>query len=914
MGRTAELERIRAFLAGAARVGGTYLLTGEPGVGKTVLLDAAVEIAAEAGAKILRAAGVQFEADVSYSSLNQLLVPLAPAYADLQPEYRQALTVALGMSDGPPPARLTLINATLALLQQACPDRLVLLAIDDLPWLDRASAVLLSSVARRLSGSRVGLIGTSRTGGDSFFERGGLPEAELGPLSNSAAVDLLKGRFPSLAPGVLKRLLHESQGNPLALLELSSGLTGAQRAARSALPTVMILSDRLQAVFADRLAGLPDATKALLLRAVLEGSGDLQLLSSLDPLMVGFDDLIPAQRAHLIRLDTTAAHLTFRHPLLRSAIIEDSTPEQRRQAHRELAEALDEDPDRRAWHLAEASSGSDEVVASQLEQAAQRTLQRGDSTGAVQALVRAAHLSPTRSDRSRRLAQAAYLGVGTTGELLGAAQMLEQARRLDPERNTSLHAAAAAAYILLNADGDVITAYRLLVGAIESGSHGYDAADEGLIEALHTLLLVCFWAGRVELWDPFYRALDRLKPETPELLYLLSRMFPDPARVSAPLRVRLAALIDRLSAENEPMRIMRVNTAAAYVDLLGETRESAWRLVRDGRMGGAVRSSIGGLMYLALDDFFTGRWAEAQQLADEGLALCTAHGYGFVTWFFLYHQALLAAVRGQDQAAHEWADELTRVTELRKARGAAEWAHHPRSLAALGQGDFEGAYRHASALSPAGVLAPFVPHALWVVMDLVEAAVCTGRYQEADAHVAAMHKADLAGISPRLALLVAASTAIADQGESSPARFEEALKTPDAYHWPFDQARIQLLYGERLRRLRLNTEARAQLNAALATFQRLGAVPWAERARSELRAAGQGQKRASKKVTVTVLTAQERNIAELAAEGLTNRQIAERLFLSHRTVGAHLYRLYPKLGISTRGALRDALAALERLP
>jgi DNA-binding CsgD family transcriptional regulator len=912
VGRTAELEQLRAFLDGAARVGGTYLLTGEPGVGKTVLLDAAVEIAAEAGAEVLRAAGVQFEADVSYSSLNQLLVPLAPAFADLQPEYGQALTVALGINDGPPPARLTLINATLALLQQACPDRLVLLAVDDLPWLDRASAVLLSSVARRLSGSRVGLIGTSRTGTDSFFERGQMPEIELRPLSDCAAGDLLKGRFPSLAPGVLKRLLHESQGNPLALLELSSGLTAAQQAARSALPTVMMLSDRLQALFADRLAVLPDATKALLLRAVLDGTGDLQLLSSLSRGRTGLDVLVPAQSAHLIRFDTTASQLTFRHPLLRSAIIEDSTHEQRRQAHCELAEALHEDPDRRAWHLAEASTGSDEAVASRLEQAAQRTLRRGDSTGAVQALVRAAHLSPVRADRSRRLAQAAYLGVGTTGELLGATQMLEQARRLDPEQNGSLHAAAAAAYILLNADGDVVTAHRLLVGAIESGSHGYDAADEGLIEALHTLLLVCFWAGRVDLWDPFYSALDRLKPETPELLYLLSRMFPDPARISAPLRSRLAALIEGLGAENEPMRIMRFNTAAAYVDLLGETRESAWRLVHDGRTGGAVRGSIGGLMYLALDDFFTGRWEEARQLADEGLSLCTAHGYGFIAWFFLYHQALLAAVRGKHQAAHEWADELTRVTELRKAHGAAQWAHHPRSLAALGQGDFEGAYRHASALSPAGVLAPFVPHALWVVMDLVEAAVCTGRYREADAHVTAMHEADLAGISPRLALLVAASAAIADQGDSSLARFDEALKTSDASRWPFDRARIQLLYGERLRRKRRNTEARAQLNAALATFQRLGAVPWTERTRNELRAAGQGHSRRSKKVTAPVLTAQERNIAELATEGLTNRQIAERLFLSHRTVGAHLYRLYPKLGISTRGALRDALAKLER--
>ncbi|GAA2534713.1 ATP-binding protein [Winogradskya humida] len=902
VGRAAEIESVRAFLQRAARDGGAYLISGAAGVGKTVLLDAAAGLAKDAGALVLRAAGVQFEVDVSYSSLHQLLTPLLDELGELQPNYREALAVALGIGSGPPPPRLVLLNAVLTLLTRAASGRTVLLVVDDLPWLDRASAVLLSSVARRLGGTAIGLLGASRSATEGFFEPTGLPEVELHPLDENAAAELLATRFPALVPGVRRRLLQESQGNPLALMQLPATLTPRQRQSASALPAVLPLTGRLQTLFTERIADLPAATRAMLLRAVLDGTGDLRLVSDDG---TASDDLAPAEAAHLITREAAVSRVTFRHPLIRSAVVESATGEQRREAHRELAARLLAQPDRRVWHLAEAATGADEAVATLLEQAAHRTLHRGDSTGAVTALTRAAALSPAQQDQSRRLAEAAYLGAHTTGEMLNASELLQQARRLDPASG-SPHAAMAATYILINGDGDLNTAYRLLLGAIESGTHGWDAADAGLTDALNALLLICYWLGRSDLWPPFYAALDRLTPAVPELLFLQSRIFPDPARTSAAMRARFVELLKAVDSEQEPSRITRINTTAAYLDLLGATRDSAWRLVHDGRSGGAVRSSVGGLMYLCIDDFFSGRWDECEELAEEGLARCRANGYGFHAWYSLYILALLAAVRGDGHASRERSDEHIRVTEARSAPGAAQWAQHPRVLAAIAQENYEEAYQQAVALSPAGTFASYVPHALWVSFDLVEAAVRTGRFDEADAHVAAMHRTDLFAVSPRLQLLKAGANAVADRGESALSAFEAALATPGAGQWPLDLARLRLLYGERLRRARRNASARTQLNEALEIFSRLGATPWADRTRRELRAAGEGQLR----TTDDTLTAQELEIARLAAAGLTNRQIGERLFLSHRTVGAHLYRVYPKLGITTRTALHAALPEL----
>jgi ATP/maltotriose-dependent transcriptional regulator MalT len=321
------------------------------------------------------------------------------------------------------------------------------------------------------------------------------------------------------------------------------------------------------------------------------------------------------------------------------------------------------------------------------------------------------------------------------------------------------------------------------------------------------------------------------------------------------------------------------------------------------------------MIELGFDDLQTGRWDDAEHLAEEASELCQAHGYQNLTWPCRFLQVVLAAAKGDDERAETLADEIVQWAGPRGIRAAQFRVSHARGLTALGRGDFEEAYQQASRISPPGTLASHVSHALTVLLDLVEAAVRTGRNAEAAAHVAAMQKANLAGLSSRLALVVGGSAAIAAPDDGALELFQAALALPGIERWQFDLARVRLAYGERLRRRRAMREARVQLNAALEIFERLGARPWVDRASAELRATGQAKPRAGDNVSDR-LTPQELEIVSLAASGLTNKQIAERLFLSHRTVGGHLHRAFPKLCVTARAGLRDALASIspEQLP
>ncbi|WP_405587635.1 ATP-binding protein [Streptomyces sp. NBC_01190] len=920
VGRTAELDRICEFLAAPDR-GGALLLSGQAGVGKTVLLSAVADLAAANGTRVLRAAGVEFEADVSYSGLNQVLFPLADAFGELESAHRDALRVALGFGTGPPPDRLVVSSATLMLLRQVSAAHPLLLVVDDLPWVDRASAAVLGFVARRLAGGRVSFLGAMRSGSETFFQRGGLPEYEVPPLDEKSARTLLDARFPNLAERVRQRLLAVSEGNPLALLELPTVLSGQQRAALENLPVVLPLSQRLQALFVSRVAELPPAARRLLLLATMDGTGDLGILRA-SARQTGhrteLEDLAPAEQDRLVHFDEGARRLVFRHPLIRSSVVDACTGAERRAAHRALAEVLVDQPERRAWHLGEASIEPDEQVAVLLEQAAHRITARGDAFGAVAALVRAADLSPRGADRARRLAEAAYIGADATGELRGASELLDNARRADPDLVGSLRSAAAAVYLIINGDGDVDTAHRLLVGAIESGTHRYDAKDNALVDAMHLLLLLCFFGGRAELWPPFYAAMARLRPGPPALLSVIGKTFSDPARSGVGALETLESVLGGAAEETDPGRIVRLGTASLYADRLADVREPSWKVILQGRDGGPVRRHIGALMHVCLDDFLSGRWDECVELADEGIQLCEGSGYHFFTWYFWYCRAVVAASRGDDETADLYSGQIIRWATPRGVGTALHYASHVRTLMGLGRGDFEGAYQHATAISPAGTYASHVPHALWVSMDLVEAAVRTGRPAEAAAHVRATRQADIAALSPRLALLAGAAEAWCATDDDEAARlFDTAAALPGVERWPFDLARVRLAHGERLRRARANVDARGVLSQAHDTFTRLGARPWAERAAKELRATGWVAPRigppagAEGAAGRSVLTPQEREIAELAASGLSNKQIAERLYLSHRTVGAHLYQIFPKLGVGSRAALRDALEALE---
>ncbi len=907
IGRDGELKLLQSFLDEAALRGGALLVAGEPGVGKSVLLDMAAEVAASADTRVLRAAGVEFEAELSYSGLSQLFLPVGVELEQLSGSHRGALSVALGLGEGPGTGRVVVSNAALALVHQIARAGPLLLIVDDLQWLDRSSAAVLAFVARRLGGGRAGFIAALRSGAGGFFERAGLPLHELQPLDGDAASRLLSSRFPALAATVCRRVLSEAQGNPLAILELPVALSLPQRNALQAMPALLPLSRRLHRMFASRISDLPASSRKLLILAALDGTGDLRVLEAAASGSGGLEGFAPAERARLVRVDERTQRVAFHHPIVRSTVVEISTWTGRRRAHSALAEALADQPDRRAWHLSAATVGPDEGVARLLTETARRALQRGDATGAVAALLRSADLSRLGSDRGRRLAEAAYVGADVTGELRNVRSLLADARRADPTLAGSLQAATAAAYRLLNEDGDVDTSHTLLVGAIETTPHGYDFNDQTLLNALHTLVLICFFGGRASLWEPFHVAVGRLTPRIPTDLLLCSYTFADPVEAGSAALDQLEAAIAGLRDEVDPTYIVRIGIAATYVDRLAGCREALWRVVKDGREGGAVASSINALILVAVDDYATGRWDEAEQLLDEALRLCETHGYRLLGWPGQFVSALLAASRGDNDTMQALTDNMAQSATPRGALTVQQYCCHARALAAIGRGDFEDAYQQASAVSPAGVLASHTPHALWVAFDLVMGAVHTNRQDEAAAHVAAMQEANIAALSPRLALLTRGSAALATPDNSAIALFEEAIAIPGSNRWPFDLARIHLAYGERLRRARALTQSRTQLGAALDVFRRLGAQPWVTRASNELRATGYAVPRIRSQMP-DALTPQEREIATMAASGMSNKQIGARLFLSHRTVGAHLYRVFPKLGITSRAALRDALA------
>ena len=918
VGRSDELEGISRFVAESARHGASLLIFGDPGVGKSALLDVAAGICSGRRGQVLAAAGVEHEAEIAFSALSLLLHPVRASLAELELPYRQSLSVLLGLADGPAPSRLLAANAVLELLRQtANRGPLLLVIIDDLQWVDRSSAAILGLVSRRLAETRIGFLAAARTGESGFFESSGLPELRLEALDGEAAGRLVDTAFPNLASPVRSRVLTESAGNPLALLELPESFSVPERAAEQGLPDVLPLGRKLQATFAARLAQLPEPARGLLLLAALDGTGELLILHDASGAASGLDVLAPAERAHLVRVDDSAGRVTFRHPLVRAAVIGASTSAERRHAHRALAHQLTSQPERRAWHLAASCEQPDETVSALLEATAASVLRRGDAVGAVAALIRAADLHPSGDRRGQLLAEAAFVGAGVTGDLRSVPRLLADARRADPGHGESLQAAVAASYALLNSDGDVLTAHRLLTSAIDSHLQspatlpgGPDAersvVQPALIDALHSLLSVCSWAERTDLWPPLLSVIDVLGPELPRTLHLRVRAQGDPARLDAVTLAEFDDAVRALPEQADPALTVQIAIAALYIDRVDDCREPLWRVIQDGRAGGAVTSAIRAMMSLCVEDFAVGRWDEANDLALEGVRLCEAHGYGLPTWFLRQGQALVAAGRGEEDFLRPLTEQMMRWAAPRRVGAVQTFARHARGLSALGQGAFEEAYQHLCAISAPGTLPPYHAYVLKIPLDLVEAAVRSGRQDEAAAHLRAMRDAGLPALSGHLALMTAAAAALCASDEDAPALFEEALNVPGADHWPFDLARVHLAYGERLRRRHAPAAAREHLGTALGVFRDLGARPWADRAAAELRTSGQTRRR-NDYASSGALTPQEREIALMAASGMSNRQIGERLSLSHRTIGTHLYRAFPKLGITTRAALRDAL-------
>ncbi|GAA2165174.1 LuxR family transcriptional regulator [Pedococcus bigeumensis] len=924
-GRTTEVSLLGDFLARVgAGDGGALLLSGEAGVGKSALLEAAAGRAQGLGMRVVRAAGAEFEVEVSFATLNQLLGPFIGLMPQLDPADWEALGAAIqiGGSHTGDPTQVS--TATLALLRKAAEHQALLLVVDDLPWMDKASARVLAFVARRLAGHSVGFVGAARTGEAGLFDDVDLPRLTVAPLPSAPAQALLDQNFPELTEPLRRRILDDARGYPLALLELPTALVNLGHVEAAKAPVVLPVTDRIKALFAARVRSLPAETNDLLLLAALDGTGDLRVLTDAtsdqsapgeaasDPL----DALGPAEVVNLIYVDPITGRLEFRHPLTRAAVVAMATDAERRRAHKVLASRLADDPDRRAWQMSAAALGPDESVAAELEHVAHRAAVRGDPVGAVAAYVRAADLTPERSRKLRRLALAAYFGANVTGDLGMAAPLLDEAA-LEADPDAALTITLAAAAQLLNQNGDLDTTYRLLVNAVEMRRGPLHAENEVLVETLHTLLLICYFGGRPELWAPLDRAIARLEPGPPPDLRLLRAALGDPARLAVDVLDHLDTAIALLHGKQDAAHIRRVGIAAVFTDRVTGCLPALRRVVEDGRSGGAVTASIDALFLLATHYYFTGAWDETERDAGEGLALCDDLGFQMLAWPGHYLRGLVAAARGDEDAVRVMTARMAAWGFPRRVGCIQHYIAHLNCQAALARGEFDAAFRHASLVSPPGTLASHTPLAMWLVLDLTEAAARSGRTREASAHVDAATQAGIGRISTRLDLIVRGATAIASAAarptQDTDDAFETALAAPGTERYPFEVARIHLAYGEHLRRTRRASAAGVHLELAVDLFDRLGAAPWAERAAREGRAVGKATPRLRTGVsgadTAGALTPQQRQVAELAAAGLTNKQIGERLFLSPRTVATHLYELFPKLGITSRAALRDALAA-----
>ncbi|MFI7142998.1 AAA family ATPase [Streptomyces massasporeus] len=898
-----ELETLEALWTEDDDAGATLLLQGDPGVGKTMLLDTVAAAAGTAGQRVLRVMGVETEQDLAFSALHQLLYPLLDHLPRLPAYQSGVVEQVLSLREGSAPGRLAISAAALSLLEAAAKERRILVVVDDVHWVDRSSAEVLTFMTRRLGGCRASFVMAARSGWKGFLDSAGLPTLAVAPLTARDARCLLDASHPELAEPTRMRLLEEAAGNPLALVELPGQLTPAQRDGDEDLPANLPLSSRLESVFADRIRLLDRPARFVLLLAALDGrhTGNLREIRAASALAgQEWDDALleESERTGLVHIDHTVEQLTFRHPLARSCLMHMSPGGRRRSAHRALAAVLTADPERRAWHLAHGADGPDESIAAELTRAAELALARGGAAEAAAAFSRAAELSPDPDDRTRRLDEAAFAA--------GKGGLLDMAHELaGPGAAESLRGAAAAAYVLFHRDGDSDGVFRTLLPVMESAPPSTSPEDVmAYDDAFYVLLNCAVWAGRPELWPSVYRVLDRVS----EAARMCFDCVADPARTAHDVRARLDVATAQLPPNTPFHRVNWLIYTALYLDCFsyydGVWREFVGHAAYDGHRFV--------LLARAHDAYMRGEWDEQIAIAAEGTSGATDHGYNFTHVLFAYGLASVAAARGDEETLRELSDQIAAWALPRRFMLMMSALQETRARAAIGRGDFEEAYQQAAGLTPPGELPSHFPHVQRVFLDLVEAAVRTGRIAEARAHVEAGQNARLDLISPHHALILAVSAAAAAPADRADELYRAALAVPDAALWGFEYARAHLLYGEWLRRRRKHREARSHLRSALDAFEQLKAPLWAQRARTELRAAGVGVRVTGEKSAGGVrMSAQERRIAELAAGGLSNKEIGQLLNISPRTAGAHLYRVFPKLGVTSRAGLRDALAALD---
>jgi DNA-binding CsgD family transcriptional regulator len=918
IGRRAECALLDQLVS-AVRSGESRALVvhGEPGMGKTALLDYAAVQAL--GCQVVRGSGVQSEMELPFAGLHQLCAPLLDRLDHLPEPQRAALRTAFGISAGPTPNRFQVGLAVLSLLSEAAGDQPLICVVDDHQWLDTASAQALAFVARRLGTESVGLVVATRVVSTDLSGLSKLPVRGLPAADAQALLDtVLHGPVDSR---IRHQIIAETRGNPLALLELARGLTPAELAGGFGLPGATALMDSTEERFARAADALPDSTRRLLLIAASDPSGDPVLLwRAAAWLGIEADALNPAVEHGLVEMST---RIRFRHPLARAAVYRSASPQARQQAHRALAEATDPelDPDRRAWHRAQAVSGPDEDVAAELERSATRARTRGGFAAAAAFLLRAATLTLDPAVRGARA--------------LAAAEIHVQAGALDPVHDLLSMAEAGPLNDFQHAQADLI---RAQLGFVSNRGGEVPLL---LLKAASRLASVDIELSRGTYLDavaaatyldagPARSAGRRARPA--EHLWAIARAAeaaPPAVEVRAPdllLDGTVAAFkegyaaglpmlrrgLTEYGAGMSPERELRwlwfaITTAMRIWD------EKSWdvlsaRHVQLARDQGSFSELPRALDLRALLYLFSGNLTEAARLTGEAQAIEEATGTALAP----YGALGVAAFRGDETLGADQGERrrLDATGREGTATSAAEWASALLHNGLGRYGDARSAGQRAVSFD-AGPVA-----LLWPYVELIEAAVRSGEAAEAAGAYSRLADATGASGTDWALGLRYRSKALLSEGDEAEELYRESITRLGRTRLRVDLARAHLLYGEWLRRERRHNEAREPLRTAHAMLETMGVTAFAERASRELRAAGGGVRRRVDASRHDELTAQEGHIARMARDGLSNQEIAARLFISAHTVHYHLRKVFIKLGVTSRSqletALPDGLGAVRR--
>lgn len=906
IGRDNERALIgRLFEEARSGRSGCLILWGEPGVGKSILLAHAMEQAAEM--RVLQATGVETEVDLAFAGLHQLVRPVLPLCDRLPDRQADAIRGALGLVEHVSPDRFLVAAATLSLLSEAAEDVPVLVVVEDAHLLDQASSDAIAFAARRLEAEGIVLLAATR---DRPWP--GLPGAQIGGLERDGASELLRGLSGDVDALVRNRLIDETAGNPLALVELARTLSPEQMAGAEPLPRELPLTDRVQEAFLSRARLLPEPTQTLLVVASADDTADPAVIfRAAAQLGVDADALEAAERAGLIEVGSRGVE--FGHPLVRAAVYQGASYASRVAAHRALAAALEgeDHAGRRAWHLAATTKGPDEDIAVLLERSAETARRRGGYAAAARGFERAAELSTTNDARGRRLAAAAQAAF-QAGQADRAGELADSADQVAAGWSTAGERALLRGRIEF-ARGSAVKAHALLLAAArDMAQHDSRGAAAVLVEAARAA-----WNA----YDPHRYA------EVTALFQTLTLPDRDPLGPLVATAIAIgdfvtgppAKPVERMRrAIDEWLPFVKADQAGghdqAFVEaslaLTGFTRVTAddaaglafgSSAVSECRARGLVGWMPWALANLSMTEAISGRHSAAGVSATEGLRLAQDLGQPTAICSCESILAWLAAVRGDEDRCRQLASDSVQVAQTHQLPAIAVTATWALGLLELSLGRPEQACDRL--LDPVhGPMA--VPSVRCLITpDLVEAAMRCGRTDEiAEAVDWYEEWASGAGQSWANAAVHRCRAMLEDGGAER--HFSEALalyEEAGADQRIFDRARTQLLYGQWLRRSRRRGDARVQLARAHDTFERLDAVPWAERAGTELRATGQKVRRRGP--APVRLTPQEMQVVRLVAEGGSNREVAAQLFLSPRTVKYHLYKAFPKLGVTSRAEL-----------